>query len=114
MQKYFSGNYVFPSPKSSEDQKKRASPKIEEFLFPKSSKEQKKRSSTQFGIKFGRNLWDLFGLPGSFLSVQPALKPQWGNDESQWGDTNSRWGDVSPQQLEYWVAPPFNQAASEK
>ena len=36
--------YVFPSPKSSEDQKKkkkRSSPKIEEFLPQKSSKDQK-------------------------------------------------------------------------
>ena len=36
MRKYFSGNYVFPSPKTSEDQKK------------------KKRSSPQFRTKFGR------------------------------------------------------------
>ena len=54
MRKYFSGNYVFPSPKSSEDQKKRSSPR--------------------FGTKFSRSFWDLFVLKGPFSSNQPALK----------------------------------------
>ena len=63
----------------------------------------RKRSSTQFGTKFGRNLWDLFVLPGSFSSAQPALKPRlghaesrWRDAKSRWGDANSRWGDASP------------------
>ena len=34
----------------------------------------KKRCSPQFGTIFGRNLWDLFVLPGPFSSDQPALK----------------------------------------
>ena len=72
--RYFSGNSVFPSPKSNKD-KKRSSSKIEEFLSPKSSEDQKKkRYSPQFGTEFGRNLWELFALTGP-SSVQPALKP---------------------------------------
>ena len=39
MRKYFSGNYVFPFPKSSEDQKKTSSLEIEVFLSPKSSED---------------------------------------------------------------------------
>ena len=76
--------------------KKSSSPRIEEFLSPKSSEDQKKkkRSSPQFGTKFGRNWWHLFLLTGSFLFVQPALKPRWEDAESQWVDTNSRWGDA--------------------
>ena len=60
---------------------KRSSPKTEEFLSPKSSedKKEKKRSSPQFGTKIGWNLWNLFVLPGPFSSVQPALKPRWGD-----------------------------------
>ena len=51
MQKYFSGNYVFPSPKSSVDQKKeRPLPKIKEFLSPKSSKEQNKGLHRNLGL----------------------------------------------------------------
>ena len=61
--------------------KKRSSPKIEEFLFLKSSEDQKKRYSQHLGTKFGRNLWDLFVLPGSFSSVQPAL------NQTSMGDT---------------------------
>ena len=70
---------------------KKKSPKTEEFLSPKSSEDQKqkKRSSPQFGTKFGRNLWDLFVLPDPFSSVQPALKPRW-------GDANSPWGTLPP------------------
>ena len=59
--------------------KKRSSPKIEEFLSPKSGANQKKRSPPQIGTKLGRNLCDLFVLPGPFSSVQPALKPRWGD-----------------------------------
>ena len=55
---------------------KRFSPKIEEFLPSKSSEDQKKRFSSQFGTKFGQNLWDLVVLPGPFSSVQLALKPR--------------------------------------
>ena len=42
MRKYFSGNYVIASPKSSKDQKKRSSPQI----FPKSSEDQKQKRSS--------------------------------------------------------------------
>ena len=80
MRKYCSGNYVSPSPKSSEDQKKRSSP--------------------QLGTKFDRNLWDLFGLPGPFSSVQPALTPRW-------GDAESRWGYASPLQFKFWLYHPL-------
>ena len=52
-------------------------------------KAKKKRSSPQFGTKFDRNSWNLFVLPGPFLSVQPVLKARWGEAESQWGDTKS-------------------------
>ena len=105
---FFSANYVFPSSKSSEDQKK-SSPKIEEFLSPKSSENQKKKSLPQFGTKFSRNLLDLFGLTGPFSSDQPALKSRWGDAaESRWGDAkfrwedaNYRWGCASPR-------PPYN------
>ena len=62
--------------------KKRFSPKIAEFLLAKSSEDQKKRSSPQFGTKFGQNLWDLFVQPGTFSTVQPALKPRWGDAKS--------------------------------
>ena len=55
MRKYFSGNYVFPSPKSSEDQKKRSSPKIKEFLTPKSSEEQKKYIYRNLGLNSAGN-----------------------------------------------------------
>ena len=55
MRKYFSGNYVIPSPKLNED--------------------QKKSSPLQFGTIFDRNVKDLFVLAGSFLSDHPALKP---------------------------------------
>ena len=43
MRKYKSGNYVFPSPKLSEDQKKKVFTEIEEFLSAKSSEHQKKK-----------------------------------------------------------------------
>ena len=102
MRKYFSGNYVFPSPKSSEDQKKRSSQKIEEFLSPKSSEnqKQKKRLHRNLGLNsagicvarfFGiYSCWDLFVLPGPFSSVQSALKPRRGDAESRWEDASPR------------------------
>ena len=98
MQKYFSGNYVFPSPKSSEDEKKRSFPKIEELMAPKSSKDQK-RSLMQYKISMG------------------GAKSRWGDAKCQWGDANSWWGTrfpASPQQFKYWVASPLNQAALKK
>ena len=79
MQTYFSGNYVFPSPKLSEDQKKRSLP--------------------QFGTKISRSFWDLFVLKGPFLSNQPALKSRWGDAKPRWWDANSRWGKASPYNL---------------
>ena len=69
MRRYFSANYVFPSSKSSEDQKKKSSPKIEEFLSPKSSENQKKKSLPQFETKFSPNLLDLCGLTGLFCLI---------------------------------------------
>ena len=82
MRKYFSGNYVFPSPKSSEFQKK-------------------KRSSPRFGTKFSRSFWDLFVLKGPFLSNQPALKSRWGGAKPRWWNANPRWGKASPLQFKY-------------
>ena len=108
MRKYFSGNYVFSSPKSIEDQKQRSSPKIEKFLPPKPSEDLKKRFSPQFGTKFGRKLWNLFVLPGPFSSAQPALKPRWGTLNLDGGtlnlnggNANSSWGDASPYNLSF-------------
>ena len=73
--------------------KKKVFVEIEEVLYAKSSEHQrKKKSSPQFETKFGRNVWDLFLLPGPFLSVQPALKPWWGDAEFRWGHAKSRWG----------------------
>ena len=79
MQKYFSGNYVFPSPKSSKEQKKGIHRKLKS-LCPRNQVKTKKRekSSPQFGTKLGRNLWDLFEMAGPFSSNQPALKSRWG------------------------------------
>ena len=94
MQKYFCGNYVFPSPKSSED--------------------QKKGHQRNLGL-------NLAGICGIYSGCQAlfCLSNQHSNLDGETlnlngGDTNSRWGDASPQQFEYWVAPPLNQAASEK
>ena len=72
------GNYVIPSPKLNEKQKKVFSENRSVFS-PKSGEDQKKkkkkeRSSPQFGTIFGRNLKDLFVLAGSFSSDHPALK----------------------------------------
>ena len=77
MWKCFSGNYVFPSPKSSKDPKKRSRKVFSEkksFCLQNQLKTKKNRSSTQFRTKFGRNLWDLVVLTSPFLSDQPALK----------------------------------------
>ena len=61
--------------------KKRVSRKLKS-LCPrnqvKTKKKKKKRSSPQFGTKFGRNLWDLFGMTGPVSPDQPALKSRWG------------------------------------
>ena len=70
MRKYFSGNYVFPFPKSSEDRKKRSFLKIEEFLTPKSSKDQKKVFNA---------IWE----------------SRWGEAKSQWGDAKCQWEDAN-------------------
>ena len=69
IRKYFSWNYVFSSPILSDVQKERSSP--------------------QFGTKFGRNLWNLSVLTGSFLSDQPTLKSRWGDAKSRWGDAKA-------------------------
>ena len=99
MRKYFSGTYVFPYPKSSEDQKKTSLLKIKQFLSPKSSEDQKKkkkeRFTPQFGTKFGRNLWDLFVLTDPFSSNQPACKSRWGDAKFQWGKLNLEGGTLT-------------------
>ena len=69
---YFSEDYVIPSPKLTEDQKKMSFPKIEVFSFEISL-------PPQFESIFGRNLLDLFMLAGSFSSDHPALKWRWGD-----------------------------------
>ena len=54
MRKYFSRNYVIPSPKSSKDQKKKVfTEKKKEFLSPKSGEDQKK-------ISFLDHIWPEF------------------------------------------------------
>ena len=80
-EKYFSGNYVFPSLKMSEDQKKRSSPKIEEFLSPKSSEDQKKGLHCNLGLHLAGICWI---YAGSFSSVQPALKPRREDADYPW------------------------------
>ena len=92
----YSGNYAFPCPKLSKNQKKEKGLHQKLKSFCPRNKKKKKRSSPQFGTKFGRNLRDLFVMPGPFLSIQPELKPQRRDAESRLGDANSRWGDESP------------------
>ena len=69
---------VLLSLKLGENQKKRSSPKIEEYFPPKLSKYKKVRSLPQFGTIFGRNWWDLLELTSTFLSDLPELKSRWG------------------------------------
>ena len=60
MRKYFSEDYVNPSPKLTEHQEKRSSPEIELFFFfflPKLGEEPpKKRSSPEIEVFFFQNL----------------------------------------------------------
>ena len=77
--KYFSRNYVIPSPKLNEDQKKKSLP--------------------QFWAIFGRNLKDLFVLAGFFLTNHPARSNLDG------GTLNLDFGTLN---LDEGTRPPYN------
>ena len=62
---------------------------------------KRKRNSTQFGTKFGWNLWDLFVLTGPFSSDRPALKSRWGTLNLHGGTLIVDGGRVPPH-------PPYN------
>ena len=101
MRKYFSGNYVFPSPKSSEDQKKsspknpqkRSSPKIEEFLSPKSSEDHIKKNKKGLHRNLGLNSAGICEIYSCCQTVFGLFNQR----------SNLDGGDASALQFKYWL-----------
>ena len=88
MRKYFSEDYVIPSPKLNEHQKKGLRQKLKWF--------------------FAKIRWRI----RSFLSDHPALKSRWGTPKSRWGTQNLDGGTltldggcVPPLQFKYRLPP---------
>ena len=89
MRKYFSGNYVFPSPKSSEDQEKKGLHQKLKSFCPRNQVKTKKKVFTA--------IWDL--IRPKFAGFIRAARPFFvcsTNAQTSMGYAKSQWGNASP------------------
>ena len=101
MQNYFSGNYVFPSPKSSKDHKKGLHRKLKSFCprIQVKTKKKKKKKKKHLHRNLELNSAGICGIYSCLQALFCLINQRSNLDEGTLnldGEANSRWGDASP------------------